>query len=102
MCTVTHGIRLHRPQPSHAAPLTDPAAAAPLQIRMYNFAAQGYSPSTGHFTQMVWRSTQRIGCGVQPRCSGGNFLVCHYDPPGGWPGAAAMHAVMMLICVLNY
>ncbi len=57
---------------------------------MYNFAAQGYSPSTGHFTQMVWRSTQRIGCGVQPRCSGGNFLVCHYDPPGGAVEAPAI------------
>jgi hypothetical protein len=52
------------------------------QIKQYNFGAPGYAFQTGHFSQMIWRDTQRIGCGVAPRCSGGNFLVCHYDPPG--------------------
>jgi pathogenesis-related protein 1 len=39
----------------------------------------------GHYTQIVWRDTQRIGCGVG-RCRGKLFVVCNYDPPGNFLG----------------
>ncbi|HLT39261.1 MAG TPA: CAP domain-containing protein [Enhygromyxa sp.] len=47
----------------------------------------------GHYTQMVWRDSTTIGCGVA-QCSGGGpfgggewFLwVCNYAPPGNWKG----------------
>ena len=35
----------------------------------------------GHFTQVIWRGTKEVGCGV----AGGNngqFWVCFYSPPG--------------------
>jgi uncharacterized protein YkwD len=35
----------------------------------------------GHFTQIIWRETKEVGCGV----AGGNdgqFWVCYYSPPG--------------------
>lgn len=37
----------------------------------------------GHYTQIVWRSTRRVGCsfGQQRRVA-----VCHYDPPGNQQG----------------
>ncbi|XP_038719539.1 pathogenesis-related protein 1C-like [Tripterygium wilfordii] len=40
----------------------------------------------GHFTQIVWRTTERIGCArVECKCSkGGWFVVCEYDPPGNY------------------
>jgi hypothetical protein len=54
---------------------------------MYDFAKADFSPETGHFTQMVWRSSQRLGCGFVANCPGlyPNFLVCHYDPFGEPP-----------------
>lgn len=38
----------------------------------------------GHYTQLVWRETRRVGCGVRTDCPGDfeNVVVCNYDPPG--------------------
>ncbi|MQL74773.1 hypothetical protein Taro_007149 [Colocasia esculenta] len=43
----------------------------------------------GHYTQVVWADTHKVGCG-RVRCdSGAYFIVCSYDPPGNvqgeWP-----------------
>jgi uncharacterized protein YkwD len=40
---------------------------------------------TGHYTQMVWKTTTQIGCGT---ASSGNsvYLVCRYSPPGNMMG----------------
>jgi len=36
----------------------------------------------GHYTQVVWRDSKRLGC-AQAQCNnGGNFVICNYDPPG--------------------
>lgn len=35
----------------------------------------------GHYTQLVWRHTQKLGCG-KALCQGNILLVCNYDPPG--------------------
>ena len=43
----------------------------------------------GHYTQVVWRKTQRLGCGVGECTSGSSkkaFWVCNYDPPGNYLG----------------
>ncbi len=43
------------------------------------------SSGCGHYTQLVWRDTQRVGCGVAT-CSNGAYdvdvWVCNYDPQG--------------------
>jgi hypothetical protein len=46
---------------------------------------------TGHFTQMVWKSSKRIGCAWNTntcKSNGMNFykLVCEYDPRGNIVG----------------
>lgn len=49
----------------------------------------------GHFTQMVWKDTTRVGCAVatcKPFAQnslpwGGEYLVCEYSPPGNMLGA---------------
>lgn len=39
-----------------------------------------------HYTQMVWRNTTQIGCGVAPHERYGNVMVCNYSPPGNYIG----------------
>lgn len=61
------------------------------EISQYNFAAGQYSDSTGHFTQMVWKGSKKLGCAIQ-ECTASQmglgsqgkaqYVVCNYDPPG--------------------
>ena len=43
-----------------------------------------------HFTQVIWKKTTNIGCGINRTMSGKYkvFLVCNYDPPGNSSGTA--------------
>jgi pathogenesis-related protein 1 len=41
--------------------------------------------AVGHYTQMVWRETTRIGCG-EVTCAKNLLVVCNYDPPGNYLG----------------
>jgi hypothetical protein len=40
----------------------------------------------GHYTQIVWRQTTEIGCGMATGSNGNDFLVCRYNPMGNWVG----------------
>ncbi|XP_077541105.1 GLIPR1-like protein 1 [Haemaphysalis longicornis] len=46
-----------------------------------------FSPSNGHFTQIVWSRNAKIGCGVT-ECPnlGGRYMVCNYGPGGNVVG----------------
>ena len=37
--------------------------------------------NSGHYTQMVWKESQQIGC-AKAECNGNLIIVCNYDPPG--------------------
>lgn len=52
----------------------------------YDYRRGRFSMRTGHFTQLVWTATQRVGCGVT-QCNGMDVWVCNYDPPGNVEGA---------------
>ena len=39
----------------------------------------------GHYTQMVWRNTNEVGCGIASG-NGMDYLVCQYRPPGNYMG----------------
>lgn len=40
----------------------------------------------GHYTQVVWRNSIRLGC-AKVRCNNGwYFITCNYDPPGNYIG----------------
>jgi uncharacterized protein YkwD len=55
------------------------------EIEHYNFKRPGFSMVAGHFTQLVWVGTQRVGCS-SVECGGGELWVCNYDPPGNMEG----------------
>ncbi|XP_074602059.1 Golgi-associated plant pathogenesis-related protein 1-like isoform X2 [Brevipalpus obovatus] len=40
---------------------------------------------TGHFTQVVWKASQKMGCG-KSSVKTGTFIVCNYDPAGNVKG----------------
>ncbi|KAI3712318.1 hypothetical protein L1987_70869 [Smallanthus sonchifolius] len=42
----------------------------------------------GHYTQVIWKSTEKVGCG-RSKCndgSGNYMIVCNYSPPGNYIG----------------
>jgi len=51
----------------------------------YDFSKGQFSLTTGHFTQVVWRSTTKLGCGLS---FNGNraYCCCSYIPPGNVQG----------------
>jgi hypothetical protein len=56
------------------------------EYKNYSYAKPGFAMNTGHFTQLVWRSSKKLGC-AYVACDGqngtpGNFLVCEYSPAG--------------------
>jgi uncharacterized protein YkwD len=55
------------------------------EVSMYDFSRPGFDMRTGHFTQVVWKDTRRLGCGAA-LCGGGEVWVCSYSPPGNYRG----------------
>lgn len=50
----------------------------------YHRGQQDFSKAVGHFTQVVWKSTTKLGCGVHA-CDGYQYFVCRYgEEPGNW------------------
>lgn len=45
----------------------------------------GSCSSCGHYTQIVWRESTKLGCG-QASCGNEQVWVCNYDPPGNYLG----------------
>lgn len=39
----------------------------------------------GHYTQIIWRNTTKIGCGLASNAQR-DVLVCRYSPPGNFVG----------------
>ena len=53
----------------------------------YNYAKNKCKPNKmcGHYTQIVWKTTTKVGC-AKSICNGNVIWVCNYDPPGNWVG----------------
>jgi uncharacterized protein YkwD len=69
------------------------------EIKSYNFNDPGFGMDTGHFTQLVWKSTRQVGCAVKfcsylaDAFSDAYFLVCEYSPPGNMQGEFAQNVL---------
>jgi len=55
------------------------------ELRQYDFQRGGFSMETGHFTQVVWKSTQRLGC-ASASCGATTVWVCNYEAAGNVEG----------------
>lgn len=71
------------------------------EIKSYNYSSSAIQPATGHFTQVVWRDSKRVGCAIR-YCNSywGNYMICEYDPSGNYLGEFADN-VMPLKVSLN-
>lgn len=56
------------------------------EIKLYDFNNPGFSPQVGHFTQLVWAATTKLGVGVACGADGSVTVVANYDPPGNVRG----------------
>jgi hypothetical protein len=48
-------------------------------------SASGHWQDVAHYTQMIWRSTTRVGCALH-RAERADFLICRYAPAGNVVG----------------
>lgn len=53
------------------------------EIEYYDYNNPGYTENAGHFTQVVWKSSTEVGCGIKS-CGGvwGDYVICSYKSAG--------------------
>jgi glioma pathogenesis-related protein 2 len=56
------------------------------EIQNYNFDKPGFHTGTGHFTQLVWKSSKELGMGIAQAADGTWYVVANYSPPGNISG----------------
>lgn len=63
------------------------------EVAYYNYETNACVGVCGHYTQVVWAESLRIGCGKAECTTGSPFgsgawsnWVCNYDPPGNFVG----------------
>jgi len=55
------------------------------ESRDYQYRSNDCRGVCGHYTQIVWRDTKRVGCAAS-RSGRTEVWVCNYDPPGNYTG----------------
>jgi pathogenesis-related protein 1 len=55
------------------------------ESKNYDYNSNRCNGTCGHYTQIVWRDTKEVGCGVA-RGSQREVWVCEYNPPGNQNG----------------
>jgi pathogenesis-related protein 1 len=85
----------HRPKSEYGENLFEirGANSSPAQVvsawasesRNYDYRTNSCRDVCGHYTQIIWRDTKELGCGVA-RNARREIWVCDYNPPGNWVG----------------
>lgn len=58
------------------------------EVQFYDYESNSCEPGQmcGHFTQVVWSTTERVGCAVGACDDGSEIWMCNYDPAGNTIG----------------
>ncbi|KAH6654825.1 CAP domain-containing protein, partial [Truncatella angustata] len=69
-------------------PLTQGAQGWVAEVSNYNneIIPQGNFAAYGHYTQVMWSSTNKIGMANATAANGGVYIVARYSPPGNYLG----------------
>ena len=65
---------------------TAPVDAWYDEIKDYDFAKSEFTSGTGHFTQVVWKNSKQVGCGVACGSNDHCYVTCNYYPGGNYLG----------------
>jgi uncharacterized protein YkwD len=61
------------------------------EISLYPYGEPSWNTAWGHFTQVVWKETTKVGCYLRTDChgmpAGPNFLTCNYEVAGNMQGS---------------
>lgn len=52
------------------------------EVKDYDFNNPGYKSGIGHFTQVVWKGSEQLGCGISCNSNNYCFVTCNYHPAG--------------------
>ena len=62
--------------------LTYPLSTWYKEKEFYNFNTNTGEKGTANFTQMVWKNTKKLGCGIGQKTETSYKVVCYYLPQG--------------------
>ncbi len=57
--------------------------------RYPNVSTTGDDAAVGHFTQLIWSTTTKVGCAIASNAEN-DYLVCRYNPGGNMAGEPAI------------
>jgi pathogenesis-related protein 1 len=66
----------------------DPVNAWAAEKRDYNYSRNECTAGRvcGHYTQLVWKNSTQVGCGMATCSNNDQVWVCQYAPAGNWVG----------------
>lgn len=58
------------------------------EVQFYDYDSNTCAPNQmcGHYTQIVWADTKRVGCELITCADSSEIWMCVYDPAGNWQG----------------
>lgn len=57
------------------------------EVKSYSYNYPGFSMGTGHFTQVVWKGSTKVGFGYALTSDGRSlYIAAQYTPPGNYMG----------------
>ena len=72
------------------------------EINIYNYSNPKFNMNTGHFTQLIWKSSTKIGVGVAQNFKGNIIVVMQFSPSGNYNFPVYFSKNVLAPCTFNY